>query len=483
MSDTPPSDSNYSQRLSLILGLHQSPTTLVLATTGGGSFAISDLFSVPGASKTVLAAFVPYAPAAIARFIARAPEQYCCVRTARQLAMSAFQRGQSLLGAARKGETVPSEVAHYAEYDDSQGAIAPCSPFQYRLAERIDLADSVGLIGVGCTASLSTDREKRGDCRVHIATQTLRRTTTCSLQLAKGARTRWEEERLVADLIFNMIFDAGKDVPSGVGAEESVPFLAGTSKDVAIEEILPLGLKDGEKVLARRTVASAPLIDLFFGKTLAVLWEDGTLRHRRLELEEPDSQGSVYNSQAEFTQAIFPGSFNPIHEAHCRMVNMAQQRLGSRVALEIAVQSVDKPLVDYIDLEDRLGNIRASLPGQAVWLSQAKMFEEKADLFKETMFVVGADTLRRFADLRFYRGSIHTLHDVLRMIAYRNCRFLVFARQDENGLESMQTLQIPDMLWSLCDEVSADEFAMVLSSSEIRERENEFPHPCPLDDG
>jgi len=481
MSDTPPPDQNYSQRLSRIHELHQSPTTLVLAATGGGSLAISDLFSVPGASKTVLEAVVPYSQASIARFIARAPERYCCARTARQLAMAAFQRGQSLFDADRKGETIPSEVAHYAEYDDSKGVIVPGSPFQYRLTERVELADSVGLIGVGCTASLVTDREKRGECRVHIATQTLRRTTTCSLRLAKGARTRWEEERLVADMIFNMIFDADKDVPSmepaSGGAEDSVPFLEGTSKDVEIEEILPLRLKDGEKVFARRTVASVSLIDLFFGKTLAVLWKSGNLRHRRPEKEEPESQRPLYNSQAEFTQAIFPGSFNPIHKAHRQMLEIAQQRLGNRVALEIAVQNFDKPPVDYIDLEDRLATIETKIPGQAVWLTQAKMFEEKADLFKETMFIVGADTLRRFADLRFYQGSTHALHDVLRMIAYHNCRFLVFARQSRREQETMQTLQIPDMLRSLCDEVPAEEFAMNLSSSAIRERENDFPHP------
>ena len=478
MTDIQPSDPNYSQRLSLIRELHQSPTRLVLAATGGGSLSISDLFSIPGGSKTVLEAVVPYTRTSIARFIARVPEQFCCVRTARQLAMAAFQRGQSLLDADQKGEKASD---HYAEYDDSKGSIVPGSPFEHRLAEIVDLADSVGLIGVGCTASLVTDWAKKGECRVHIATQTLRRTTTCSLQLTKGARTRWEEERLVADLVFNMILNAREELPDALTDERPPrdekaksfgrPFVAGTSKGIEIKEILPLGLKDGETVLGRRTVASLPLIDLFFGKTLAVLWNDGVIRTRRQEKEPSSPQRFAYNPQAEFTQAIFPGSFNPIHEAHRQMLQLAQQRLGNRVALEIAVQSVDKPPLDYIDLEDRLEKIEAAIPGQAVWLTQTKMFEEKADLFRETMFVVGADTLRRFADLRFYNGNTHSLQDVLRMIAFRNCRFLVFARQGENGPETMETLEIPDMLRSLCDEVSAGEFAMNLSSSDIRRRE------------
>ena len=475
MPDTQPSDPNYSLRLALIHDLHQSPTTLVLATTGGGSMAISDLLSVPGGSKTVLEAVVPYAPAAISRFIARTPEQFCSVRTARQLAMAAFQRGQLLIDAHRKGERIPPESVHYAEYDDAKGSIVRGSPFEHRLGERVDLADSVPLIGIGCTASLGTDREKKGEYRVHIATQTLRRVTTCSLQLAKGARVRWEEERLVADLIFNMILNAKEELPDEAEVVDRL-FLTGTSKDIEVQEVLPLGLKDDETVVGRRTVASVPLLDLFFGKSPAVLWQNGEIRHDFPKDEQThmsvSQQQPQFNTAAEFSQAIFPGSFNPIHAAHRQMLEIAQHRLGNRVALEIAVQAVDKPRIDYIDLEDRLEMIDAMIPGQAVWLTQTKMFEEKADLFRGTMFVVGADTLRRFADPRFYGGNIHAVHDVLRMIAYNNCRFLVFARQSENGLETMQTLEIPDMLRSLCDEVSAEEFAVNLSSSGIREREN-----------
>ena len=473
MTDTQPTDPNYSQRLALIRELHQSPTMLVLATTGGGSLVIGDLCSVPGGSQTLLEAVVPYTRASITRFVARVPGQYCSVRTARQLAMAAFQRGQYLLDVNRSGDKILSEAVHYAEYDDSKGAIVVGSPFNYRLTERVDLADSIGLIGVGCTASLVTDQEKKGEHRLHIATQTLRRTTTCSLRLLKGARNRLEEERLAADLIVNMILNAREELPTNEplndDGEKSHPFLAGTSKKIEIREVLPLGLRDSEKVIGRRTIVSLPLLDLFFGKNSAVLWRNGKIQYRR---EVGSSQRPAFNPYAECSQAIFSGSFNPIHEAHRQMVEISQERLGNRVSLEIAVQSVDKPMLDYIDLEDRLEKIEAMIPGQVVWLTRTKMFEEKADLFRETMFVVGADTLRRFADLRFYSGSIRRLHDVLRMIAYRNCRFLVFARRGEGVLETMKTLQIPDMLRSLCDEVPVDEFAVNLSSSGIREQED-----------
>ncbi len=186
-------------RTELIRRIHLSPTELVLAVTGGGSPVIGDLLSVPGGSKTLLEATVPYAHAAIDQYMGRRmPEHYCCERSARMLAMAAFQRGRELLKAR--------------DWNDEE----PCKQrLEGTLEENTDLIGVLNLIGVGCTASLSTDREKKGDYRVHVATQTFRRTTLCTVQLAKGKRTRAEEERLVADLILNMIENARSTPPRG----------------------------------------------------------------------------------------------------------------------------------------------------------------------------------------------------------------------------------------------------------------------------
>ena len=65
---------------------------MVLAITGGGSGAIADLLEVPGGSRTVLEAVVPYSAAALVEFLRGKPEQFCSARTARAMAMAAFQR-------------------------------------------------------------------------------------------------------------------------------------------------------------------------------------------------------------------------------------------------------------------------------------------------------------------------------------------------------------------------------------------------------
>ena len=48
----------------LVQQIHDSPTRIVLAATGGGSRAIADLLEVPGGSRTFLEAVVPYSPPA-----------------------------------------------------------------------------------------------------------------------------------------------------------------------------------------------------------------------------------------------------------------------------------------------------------------------------------------------------------------------------------------------------------------------------------
>lgn len=153
------------------------------------------------------------------------------------------------------------------------------------------------------------------------------------------------------------------------------------------------------------------------------------------------------------------------------MLNIAEERLQHKVVLEMSIQNVNKPPLDYIELEHRLELIGKAKPDQAIWLTQAPLFVRKAELFPGTTFVVGSDTLKRFADLRFYHDSAHKLHDILRQLAFYNCRFLVFARKSKSGLDSLDTLVIPDMLRSLCDDVPPSVFTMDISSSDLRRQE------------
>src|SRR5437899_10846155 len=112
-----------------IEALHRVPAKCVLAVTGGGTGALAQLLSVPGGSRTIVEAHIPYHEQAFVDFLGRRPESFCSADTSREMAGRARDRGRWLL---------PGQE----------------------------------LIGVGCTASLATDRPKRGDHRFHIAVAT-----------------------------------------------------------------------------------------------------------------------------------------------------------------------------------------------------------------------------------------------------------------------------------------------------------------------
>jgi nicotinamide mononucleotide (NMN) deamidase PncC len=151
----------------LVERIHASATPLVLAVTGGGSGAIAAMLEVPGASATVLEAVVPYSAAALTQWLGGPPDHYCSERTARAMAMAAFERAR---------------------------ALSDAGPHTLR--------------GIGATSSLVSNRPKRGPHRVHVAWQSASTTATVSCEFDKGARTRKEEEEAATAIIVDAIAHA-----------------------------------------------------------------------------------------------------------------------------------------------------------------------------------------------------------------------------------------------------------------------------------
>ena len=144
-----------------------------LVVTGGGAQALADLFAVPGASRTVLEALVPYSDGSMREFLGHEPEQAASVETAVVLARKAHERALAL----RPGDDVP-------------------------------------VLGLACTAALVTDRPRKGEHRAHVAACRGGPVEVCSVTLEKNARSRAGEERVVADLVLSAMGRAfGVDAP------------------------------------------------------------------------------------------------------------------------------------------------------------------------------------------------------------------------------------------------------------------------------
>src|SRR5437870_11139476 len=93
---SPSSDAAWQQ---LIAKLHASGRKAVLAITGGGSGAIAELLRVPGGSRLLIEAQVPYDALALANFLGFAPAQASSADTAIAMAQGARVRAERLMPA------------------------------------------------------------------------------------------------------------------------------------------------------------------------------------------------------------------------------------------------------------------------------------------------------------------------------------------------------------------------------------------------
>ena len=154
------------EELALVADLHAAPTAAVFAIAGAGTQAIAWLLSVAGASRSVLELSVPYSAPALAELVGYEPDQAVSRQTSLDMARAAYRRALRL----REGE-------------------APVA-------------------GVACTATIATDRPKRGEHRCHVAYWTGAASAVFSLTFVKGLRDRAGEDVVAGRLTLTAFAEA-----------------------------------------------------------------------------------------------------------------------------------------------------------------------------------------------------------------------------------------------------------------------------------
>src|SRR5262245_45905439 len=127
---------------------------------------------------------------------------------------------------------------------------------------------------------------------------------------------------------------------------------------------------------------------------------------------------------------LLPGSFNPLHHGHLTLAEIAAERVGAPVAFELSVANVDKPDLSPDELNRRLEQFRGR---HLLYVSRAATFRAKAALFRDCVFVVGADTAVRLIDLRYYGDDPAEVVRALDEIRSYGGRFFVGGRVDAKG--------------------------------------------------
>lgn len=366
----------------LITAIHNNPRQIVLVTAGAGAQALADLLAVAGASRTLLEALVPYSAAAFADFLGYTPVKYVAPDTAITLAGCALSRARQL---------------------------APDMP----------------VLGLACTATITTDYPKRGDHHAHIAVWQPETVLLYDLYLEKGVRSREEEERLISNLMLNSLARV-------MGMPESLP------------------------------------VDISLADTLTTTETDFVHLARQLINRDISHFGISADGRILTTPpaAMLSGAFNPLHEGHIQLAQAASNFLGIPVAFECTAVNADKPPLPPETLLSRMAQFAGRWP---IFAGAAPTFVEKARLYPGIPFVVGYDTAVRILQPRFYGDNRQSLLDALSKIQAHGNSFLVAGRLGDDGLfHDTNDLDIPAQFTSLFHPLPAELFRLDISSSQLR---------------
>lgn len=251
------------QPLAALIGaIHETPHQLVLEFAGAGSCGLAWLHLVPGSSRTILEATDRYAHTSLSELLGGSPTKAVSQETALAMASQAYLRALRLTNGA-----------------------PTC-------------------LGVGSTAALTTNYERRGADRCWVVVRDQRGFQAYGLQMNRQLRDRTEQEVLVSQLLVQAI---------GVAC--------------GVLENVQLDLQADEHFEQVSQAATEPLTDLIAGSIQHL-----TVRADGSRIAEQPVEG-----------VLLSGSFNPLHAGHEQLAYAAGQALGMPWSFELPIVNADKP--------------------------------------------------------------------------------------------------------------------------------------------
>ena len=229
----------------------------------------------------------------------------------------------------------------------------------------------------------------------------------------KGVRTREQEEELVTAFVVNMLLEAA-------GLDFSYPEMPETY--------------DVDKVCAK----------------------EGWRELMREEIQ-------FISSHNEEPKLIFPGAFEPNSQSSSGNGSIGQKQIEKEV-FEVCIQNADKPPLSYHQIDSTLKQFTQS----DKWvLTKTGKFSDKAMIFKDATFIIGADTLLRMLNEKFY-PSYKSMIEEFEIFNQQNTKFLVFGRVYGEKFITLNDISLPENIKQRFEGFGEDIFRSDISSSQIR---------------
>jgi nicotinic acid mononucleotide adenylyltransferase len=365
----------------LITSIHAAQRPSVIEFAGAGSQALWWLHRIAGSSRTIVEATDRYSRSSMTQLLHYTPERFVSQQTAIDMAKAAYIRA-------------------------------------------VDLGATHHPIGISCTATIATDRIKKGDHGCWVACYDGTTISSYGLILQKGLRTRDAEESVISQLIIHVL-----------------------ALHTRVSDNIALALSTDEYLDVHHQTYTDYLADLLCGTQRVIHYDNHT-----------------FNQWHPTPAVILSGSFNPLHDGHRALLHTASQLTGLPGFFELSVINADKPSLPYHTITGRAKQFTTP----ALLLTRAPRFIDKAQLMPGSTFVLGYDTAIRLLDRKYYVDG--NIDDMFAHIAEAGCRFVVAGRRlEEQPFQLFDIASVPSTWRHLFETLDEATFRYDISSSQIRQ--------------